>query len=164
MPAQVGITGGAELRYVAGRLRKAAARDLSRELRAAQRSAVRPLQGEIRASAAAMLPKRGGYAAIMARGIRVSTSVGLRAGTLRARVYAVGKKEHRDVLAVNAGRLRHPVFGRTRFSRGKPVANPWKVTSVPRGFVDRPVDRLADRILDDSAAGVERMLQSIART
>ena len=161
MAVQLGITGGAELRYVAGRLRKAAARDLTRELRAGQRAAVRPLEKEIKASAAASLPKRGGYAVTMSRAVRVTSRVGLRAGSLSARIYARGRKELRDVVAVNNGILRHPVYGVWRKSTSSRSNPP---TRVRPGFVDRPVDKLMDRVLDESAQAVERVLESIARS
>lgn len=145
------ISGGPELRYVAGKLRKAAARDLTRELRQGQRTAFRPLQKEIKVEAAATLP--GAYAAVMARAVRVSVTV--RPKGLSARVYGRGRKELRDVRAVNDGILRHPLYGQRAH---------WFTTRVRRGFVDRPWERTADRVLDESADAVERVLQEIART
>jgi hypothetical protein len=150
----VPVTGSVELRHVAALLRNAHAVDLEKELKQSQRAAVRPLSREIKAEALATLPGRGGYGATMSRAIRVTTSVGLGRGTLTARVYASGKVEHRDVAAVNAGRIRHPLFGRRKY---------WYVTSVASGFVDRPVARLIDRVRDEAAAGVDRVLQKIAR-
>jgi hypothetical protein len=146
------VRGGAELRYVAGRLRKAAARDLTRELRAGQRSALRPLQREIKVEAAATLP--GGYGPLMAKAVRVSLRRGGGA-VFVARVYARGRAELRDVRAVNGGTLRHPLFG----NRGH-----WYTTRVRPGFVDRPADRVMDRVLDECAEAVERVLTSIARS
>lgn len=134
-------------------LRKAAAKDLTLEMRKAQREAGKPLQAEIRVSAAALLPKRGGYARTMARQVRVSTHAG-RPGTLTVRVWARGKVEHRDVKTIDAGRLRHPVWGNRRN---------WSTTNVPPGFVTRTVDRLADRVLDKATEGVERVMMQIAR-
>ena len=154
MPASLSMTSGAELRYVAGLLRKAAARDLTRELRKGQRQAFKPLQPEIKAEALATLPKRGGYAATMAKAVKVTVTTGVGRNALTARVYARGKVEHRDVVAVNAGRLRHPVFGHRKT---------WKLTRVRPGFVDRPVDKLSDQILKESADAAERVLDSIAR-
>ena len=145
----------AELRYAAGQLRKAAARDLTRELRKGQRAAFRPLQKEIKAEAAATLPKRGGYNSVMARSVKVSVTTGTGRTALTARVYATGKVEHRDVAAVNAGRLRHKVFGVWRRKVGPTLVRP--------GFVDRPVDRLSDQVLKESADAVERVLDQIAR-
>ena len=148
------VTGSAELRHVAALLRKAHAVDLEKELKASQRAAVRPLSREIKAEAALLLPKRGGYAGTMSRAIRVTTSVGLGRGTLTARIFARGKKELRDVAAVNAGRIRHPLFGQRSH---------WYVTSAVPGFVDRPVARLIDRVRDEALDGVDRVLQKIAR-
>lgn len=154
MPASLTMSSGAELRYVAGLLRKAAARDLTRELRKGQRAAFKPLQKEIKAEALATLPKRGQYNAVMSKAVKVSVTTGTGRNALIARVYARGKTENRDVVAVNAGRLRHPVFGhRSR----------WKTTTVRSGFVDRPADRLADQVLRESADAVERVLDQIAR-
>lgn len=153
--ATAGITGGAELRYVAGRLRKAAARDLSRELRAGQRKAVRPLQPAVRSSALAVLPKRGAYNATMARSVKVSTRIGITAGTVSVRVYATGKTDLRDLVAVNNGILRHPLFGDRKR---------WHLTRVPRGFVDKPFDALQERIVAESNDAIGRVLESIARS
>ena len=165
MPAVVGITGGAELRYVAGKLRKAAARDLTRELRSGQRAAFRPLQKEIKAEAAATLPKSGGYAGVMSRAVKVSVRTGVGKNALTARVYARGKAEARDVVAVNDGILRHKLFGKATYrSRLGELKSGWSTTKVRRGFVDRPADRLADRVLSESADAVERVLQKIARS
>lgn len=144
---------GAEMRHVAGNLRKAAARDLNKELRGAQRKAAKPLQAEIKTEAAASLPKRGGYAAVMSKAVKVSPTQ--RGATLRLRVHARGKVEPRDVRAVNDGILRHPHYGdRLR----------WFVTRVRPGFVDRPADELVDRVLAESADAAARVLAQIART
>jgi hypothetical protein len=146
------VTGGAELRYVAGRLRKAAARDLTRELRAGQRQAFRPLEPEIKLEAAATLP--GAYGPLMARAVKVSLRRSAGA-VYAARIYARGRAAKRDVRAVNAGTLRHPLFGnRTR----------WFTTRVRRGFVDRPADRVMDRVLEESAQAAQKVLTSIARS
>lgn len=155
MVASVSMSSGVELRYVAGLLRKAAARDLTRELRKGQRAAVRPLQKEIKTEALATLPKRGGYNATMSKAVKVSTTTGTGRNAMTVRVYARGKVENRDVVQVNRGILRHPVFGVWR----KKVPP----TRVRPGFVDRPVDKLADQILKESADAAERVLKSIAR-
>lgn len=155
MVASVSLHGGAELRYVAGKLRKAAARDLTRELRSGQRTAFRPLEKEIRAEAALTLPHRGGYAAILARTTKVSVRTGVGKTALTARIYARGRTELRDVAAVNRGLLRHTRFGDRRH---------WYPQKVRAGYVDRPADRLADRVLRESADAAERVLQKIARS
>ncbi len=155
MPVALSMDGlsGVELRYVAGQLRKAAAKDLKDELRKAQRKALAPLQKEIKAEALAILPKRGHYNVVMSKAVKVSI---LGAGTsrLQARVYAVGKAEQRDVAQVNAGILRHPLFGKRKS---------WHTTRVKRGFVDNAFDRVADRMLEEAGQAVQLIIDKIAR-
>lgn len=154
MPVGLGVSGGAELRYVAGQLRKAVARDLTLQLRKGQRRAFAPLEREIKAEAAATLPSA--YAAVMSKAVKVSVSTKLRGGAvISARVYAKGKKEERDVRSINNGVLRHPLFGNR--SKGN-----WHNTRVRKGFVDRPADSLADRVLSESAEAVGKVLREIA--
>lgn len=141
------------MRRVAYLMRQAAIRQLRRELNAATRIAVRPLEREIKASAARMLPKRGGYAGIMSRAVKVTTH--RRGMDFYAIIYARGKKDLRDVRAVDLGRLKHPVFGRWRH-RVPP-------TLVPRGFVMIPVRKLEDRIVSENLDALQRIVIEIAR-
>lgn len=152
--ASIGGTSAAELRYLAGKFRKAAARDLTRVLKRAQRNAVKPLEKEIKAEALSTLPKRGGYNVTMSKAVKVSTSGGTPGRPLIVRIYGRGKAEERDVAAINAGRLRHPLFRH----RGH-----WYTTTVRPGFVDRPVDKLADQVLDNSGQEIKALLEEIAR-
>ncbi len=146
------MTGGPELRYVAGLLRKAAVKDLKAELRKGQRKAFTPLQKEIKLEAAAALP--GMYAGVMAKAVKVSVRTGFARTVFTVRIYARGKVELRDVRSINAGRIRHPLFGNRRR---------WYTTQVRPGFVDRPVDRNWDRVVDESADAVGRVLLQIAK-
>ena len=153
--ARLDVYTDAELRRLAFMLRKADAKDLREELRKGQREAFRPLQKKVKENAAAMLPKRGGYNAVMARAVKVTVLTKLQGDiSVVAHVYASGRKEHRDVAAVNAGRLRHPLFGRRRH---------WFTTTVAPRFVHRAVDELPDEVLDKSAEAAERVLEAIAR-
>lgn len=157
MPVVAGVSGtsAAELRYLAAKFEKAAKVDLSRALAKARRDAVKPLQKEVKAEAAATLPKRGGYNATMARAVKVSVlAAGNEGRPMTVKVYARGKGEERDVQKVNSGVLRHPFFGKR--SR-------WYTTAVRPGFVDRPLKRLADQILENSGQEIEAMLKEIAR-
>lgn len=134
-------------------IRQARIRTLRRELEGAQRRAVRPLQREIRQSALRMLPKRGRYAGIMAGAIRVSTR---RAGLkLYVVIYARGKAEFRDVRRVDAGFLRHPVFGHRR--------RKWATTGVPPGFVMIPVRKMQHEIVKESLDALQHTIVEIAR-
>lgn len=134
-------------------IRQARIRVLKRELAGAQRRAFRPLEREIKASALRMLPKRGGYARIMAAAVKVSTRhVGLRYYVV---IYARGRNELRDVRKVNAGFLRHPVFGHRR--------RKWATTGVPPGFVMIPVRKLGDQLAQESLDALQRTIVEIAR-
>lgn len=157
------ITGSTELRYVAGQLRKAAASELRKELAKAQRRTFAPLQLEIKAQAIVSLPHRGGYAGVMARAVKVSVRQNIARRELVAVVYARGRGQQRDVRRVNRGELRHPVFGRDRLTRKGVQLNPWAVTAVPPGFVDRPVRRLEDRLARESLDALHRVAVEIAR-
>lgn len=155
MPS-VGLDSSVELRRVAASLRKAEYRDLAQELRKSQRQALKPLQPEIKAEALASLPKRGGYNRIMARSVKVTVLTRLSGGpVVRAHIYASGKREHRDVAAVNAGRLRHPLFGNRRH---------WYETGVAPGLVWRAVGRVEDSVVRESADAIERVLVTVARS
>jgi hypothetical protein len=156
MPVSANLTGtsGAELRYLAAKFRKAAARDLTRVLKRAQRNAVKPLQREIKEEALATLPKRGGYNALMSRAVKVSVTGGTPGKKLIVRIYARGRTEERDVAKVNAGILRHPFYGKR--SR-------WYTTTVPRGFVDRPIDNVPELLEHLASDEIKVLLEEIAR-
>lgn len=148
-----GVKGADKLRKLARDLRAAADRDLSRKLRAGISRTVKPF-GEAVKAETATLPS--GYAPVLGRALRVRASTRTRgAGAgVRIVVSAKGKVEDRDVAAVNAGALRHPLFGRRRR---------WYTTAVTPGFVDRPVERLGDdvrreveKVVDDIADQIER--------
>lgn len=159
------ITGSAELRYVAGKLRKAAAIDLRKELAKAQRKTFEPLEREIKAQAIVSLPHTGGYAGVMARAVKVGIRQNIARRELVAVVSARSVKQLRDVRAINRGELRHPVFGRWRPLKqaGARQRNPWVLQKVPPGFVTRPADRLGDRLARESLDALHRVAVEIAR-
>lgn len=144
-----GTTGAAELRYVARLVEKIRVRDLKLELSRAQRQAFAPLLPAIKAEAAT-LPS--GYAPTMARTVRLS--VRRRGLTTTAEVYARGRRKERDVRSVDAGELRHPLYGNR---------DHWFVTRVRSGFVDRPVKNLGERIATESLDALERVGNEIVR-
>jgi hypothetical protein len=55
---------------------------------------------------------------------------------------------------VDAGTLRHPLYGNRRR---------WFTTRVRAGFVDRPVKDLSRRIADESLDALERIGREITR-
>lgn len=150
---EVDITGGAQLRRLAMALRKAAASELRKEMRAAQRKAFAGLRDAIATRAAASLPS--GYGPTMARSVRVTIRTYFSGPTaVRAVVYAKGRRQHRDVRRINAGALRHPVFGNRAV---------WSSTRVRPGFASDAAKDLPDEVLAASAEAIERVLQRLGR-
>lgn len=99
----------------------------------------------------AKMPRRGGYAALLTRAIRVRvrTDTGFTTAGVTIRTYADGQQQRRDIPALNKGRLRHPVHGHRRRS--------WVTQRVEPGFWDDAMDSTSDdahtrvrRVLDDT--------------
>jgi hypothetical protein len=141
------VGGRAELRHVQGILLDAGS-DLKKRLLAETRKAMPPTERQIRV-ATGRLPT--GYIATMARAVKVKTRVTSGVDSVRAkvRVTALGRAQKRDVNRIDAGRLRHPLFGnRLR----------WYTTTVTPRFVRDPIDLLGKRIGD----GAERAANDVA--
>lgn len=148
-----GVRGTLRLRQVARLLREAKP-ELRKELSAGIRRPLKPFTAEVRKEVPGSVPSR--YAGVLAPLIRTSFSTGLRGGGLgyTFEVYAKGRKEDRDVRAVNAGRLRHPLFGSREW---------WIDQRVRGGFVDRPVDKLGQQIAKEVDAAVEKVAAKIEK-
>lgn len=112
---------------------KAAGSDLRKGIPKAMREAAKPMTADIRASAAEVLPHRGGLAARIAK-------ISVRVSTRRDGVRLVGRRTKSgglvDVAALNAGRARHLVYGH----------KPWVSQSITPGFWDKGVDKNIDEI------------------
>lgn len=155
MPLAMRIEGSAQLRKAAAEFRKAEKVDMRRELRKAVKATFVGLEPAVKKSAAASLPKAGGYAVIMSRAVKVTVKVRTTGDVgATARIHARGRAELRDVRSINAGRLRHPVFGNRKN---------WTTTNVRPGFVDRPVDDIPDKALRETADAVDRVIRDLAR-
>lgn len=158
------VGGREELRHVQTLLTVRAPAELQQNLLTGTRSALRPLDADVKAEAGEVLPHRGGYAALMAKAAKATYRV-TAGSTIRARVKvsAKGKAEERDVHRLNLGQLRHPVFGRFRMTSKGWQANPWRVNRITPGLVDRPVDRARDRLVDNAKEAAERFRQTILK-
>lgn len=76
--------------------------------------------------------------------------------------YARGKTMRRDIVAINAGRLRHPVYGRfRRLKDGSRQANPWVEQRIRPGLVDEPARRAMPRAVKKIEDAVTRVVQQI---
>lgn len=152
MATRVKVTGQAELRKLAARIRQAERVEVEAEVRKGQREAFAGLEPAVKSSALATLPS--GYRKTMAAAVSVSirTSFG-RGATVKAVVFSSDGK-NRDIRTINKGRLKHPLFGdRTR----------WHTTTVRPGFVDRAVAALPQRAYDESAEAIDTVLKRLSR-
>jgi len=158
MPRVV-VEGGAELKRVAAKLRKVEAVELAEKTRKAQREAIKPTEEDIKAEAAGTLPS--GYGHIMAKSVKVNTSLRKAQAVFLVKIKAKGKAEERDLREVNKGILRHPLFGKRKpTKKNKKV---WFITQVKPGFVDRPINRTISRVVDSTSHAISAVLQEIVR-
>lgn len=169
MGLEVTVTGGADLAGVRRALRELGATGLGREMSRGISRAVLPLRQQIRAEAVRKMPS--GYGPLLSKSLRFrqSTRTGRRDAQVTERVYGDGQRERRDVIRLDQGVLRHPVFGRTRplkrHARWRATSkrNPWVAQKVDAGFVAEPVERLRPEIsramqsvLDEVAAKLRK--------
>lgn len=178
MGMEVHITGGRDLYAVSHALKKVGNQGLGKQMGKALQAAGKPLRADIRKSAETLLPHSGGYAALMSKSLRFRQGLKTARTTARVelKVWAAGPRQERDVRAVNAGRLRHPVHGKRRYIKwrtrpdgtrvripdpGEPRLNPWVAQKVKPGFVDRPVDRIGPEITRQMAAVADYVADQI---
>ena len=143
MSLEFRIEGAATLHKVAARIRAEGKKDLAREMGNALSRAADPVKTSIRSEAERTMPKHGGYAAVFSKSLkfRLERRNGAQQATAQLITYASGASERRDIVALNRGKLRHPVFGRgRRLSNGSHRTNPWAVTSIRAGFHKRGTD------------------------
>lgn len=146
MALDVEILGSAELKRLAAQIKATGDKGLGTELGKAMREAGKPVERSIRAEYKG-LPASGGYAGVFSKSLRFRTSLrtAARSASFRLLTFADGTHERRDINKLEAGQLRHPVFGRSRAGRkGERIANPWAVTTVRGGFHKRGTDHAAD--------------------
>lgn len=165
MALEVSIKGAVTFHQVAARMRAEGHKDLSRQMATAISKAVEPVKVAIAAEADKVMPSEGGYRELIANSLkhRQSRRMGGQRAQIIVATYADGTKERRDVVALNKGNLRHPVFGRSYKLRtgnraGTIRRNPWALTRIPSGFHDRGVAGALDgaqreliRVVEDFA-------------
>lgn len=160
---EVRINGAVQLRQVAAQIKAAGDKGLAREMARALTKAVGPLDKAIEAEAHKTMPS--GYRDVLTASLRHrrSTRTAARTASVRLTTTGAGTREQRDLIALNAGKLRHPVYGRSRRIKrgprtGTAQPNPWSVTTIRAGFYDRGIEKAADTterelltVLDDFA-------------
>lgn len=104
----VQVRASRELAFVAARLKAAGDGGVHREVRRGLRNGARPVADAAHAAALERLPHAGGLNEWVADGLYgVRTNLGGAHPSVRV---VVSKKGH-DLKAIDAGKLRHPVFG-----------------------------------------------------
>lgn len=149
---EIKVSGSADLFSFAAALHHAGAKDLSAELGRGLRSAADIVVVEIKKPHGAYFP--GAYARTFDSDLSVKPEVRAVSAN-RITVVAVGKSgpKGRDVRALNAGRLRHPVFGRRR--------SPWVTQVVRPGWFSDPVERATPAALRAIDAAMGRVAAKI---
>lgn len=162
MTLEIEISGAAKLTAAAKQIKAVGNRGLGTKMRARLQEAVKPIQDDIRAEVNSVMPKSGGYRETLSRTLRFRTSIksSARSASVKLKTYAEGKAALRDIRTLDAaGKLRHPVYGRSRRTKFGVKKNPWAVTTIRPGFWTRPVNNAAPhvraalgKVLDDVIA------------
>lgn len=128
------VLGAKALRAAAASIKATGDKGLGREFAKALNNALDPVKQSITESASATMPS--GYAPTLTRSMkyRRSTRTDARQATVVLATYAEGKKERRDLPAMEDGILAHPVFNRRK--------TPWVQQKVRAGFFERGTDKV----------------------
>ena len=144
------VDAAAELEALAFRLRRAGDGELLREVTRAMRDAVVPVQNEIRAGLAPLLPNR--YAATLNADLRLGVNVRTNDRDPGVAVTGQARTKARKLRNLDEGRLTHPVFGNREEWRTQ------EEPSVQPGFFSGPAEAAGPRV----RAAIEQALADIA--
>lgn len=144
---EIHIEGAAKLHAVAKHLKELGDGKLRRELTKAIRDATKPAKDAVKASALSRLPKRGGFAALVASS-RVNTVIKTGSKSAGVQIKAVNAGD--NIRATDAGNVRHPTFGNR---------NAWRDQKVTPGWFTEPIEQEAPAV----QAAVMKALDDMAR-
>jgi hypothetical protein len=151
------IKGRVELRAVVTQLEIEAPAQLEKDLLAGTRKAVSGpvIKKDVQAAAIAKLPKRNGYAPLLAKSVKVDVrTTGGKIIRSNVQVTASGKRENRDLPSLNRGILRAPLFGNRRH---------WHAQRVAHGLIDEPFDLARDRAVANAQDAADAYVRAIGR-
>jgi len=131
------VRGADELAVLSKRLKDAGDKALRKELLTAIRVATKDTKAQIKASALAVLPKKGGLAARIAAS-KFTTTTRTTGGSVGIKITA---KNIHSINGMHNGRLRHRVYGGTK----------WVSQTVPVGWFSKPVEASAPKARDEIA-------------
>jgi hypothetical protein len=146
------IEGLEDLQRVADALKEAGDKDLQNKVSAALRNQAKPLGLLVLRTGAAEMPHRGGLSGRVSGMGRVGVS-----SALKGRVSAVSvilRNKGVDLKSMDAGVLRHPVFGNR---------SAWVRQSVPSGAFSRAFDAEALVVQRAATKAAQDVLDDVAR-
>jgi hypothetical protein len=157
------VTGQKDLYRLAHNLHTAGQKSLKRELDKASRKAGDVIAKEVKDHTEDYIPAN--FERRFDTALETKVEVRLLASRRITIVFwARGKTVNRDIKAINAGRLRHPVYGRfRRLKDGTRQANPWVAQSVRPGLVDEPARRALPKARQQIEDAIDRVSQQIVR-
>lgn len=149
---EIRIEGIEKLEKLGRDLKEAGDKELRREMLKTGQAIGKPVKENIRKHALSDLPRKGGLNVWVAKNAKTQTQVRLSGRNLGVR-FRTKFKGSSDVAAINAGEVRHPLFGNK---------DHWYATKVTPGFAYRALDELAPEVrkqflalVDDIAAKLE---------
>jgi hypothetical protein len=154
MGLRIQVKGAQELRALARQCRDAGRRDLVRRLYRGFQRAVRPFEQEVRSELPEHTP--GEYTGTLNESLRIRASVKTVGKGVGVTIVgtALGRSRERDLPAVDAGLLRHKLFGHP----------PWFSQAVlPGFFTGPPADRLIRRVEDEIARVLDDVADELER-
>lgn len=156
MPAEIVVEGAEKLYKLGAQLKEIGDKELRRDLFAGVRRATVPITEAAKASARAVLPKRGGLNEVVASS-KFGTRTRVTGNSVGVRIVAEKKKDggkKSDLEAIDRGTLRHPVYGHRKT---------WVLQNITPGWFSKPAQGAAPMVrlqvvavLDDVARRIER--------
>ena len=168
MSASFEVTGYPELSALGKRLKDAGSKDLPRELRKGLKDSAKHVEAAVRRDVDDYLP--AGYEDVFKAAMHFTTEVRLGRGyRVTVNLRAKGAKGNdRQVTKLEAGELRHPVYGRWRARRGRnrgrhATRNPWAVQRIRAHFFTEPAKRVAPAVRGELQQAMHRVAEKIVK-
>jgi hypothetical protein len=149
-------------------LHEAGQKDLKRELDKASREAGNVIVDAVRADTDKYIPRdfEKSFKASLEAKVEVRLIQGRR---ISAVFWAMGKSYRRKIEEMNAGTLRHPVFGRSRrlkrhwIHKATSQLNEWVDQPIRPGLVDEPARAAMPKAVEKIEDAVHRVVDKIGR-
>jgi hypothetical protein len=140
---------GDQLLALERKLERLAGGELKRTVMDAIAKEIEPLPDAVRKSALDILPKRGGLNRVVAGQVVTEQKT-----PNSVKVFMVGKKRMRELLRLDRGLVRHPVYADPAKTRKQWK---WVNQAVPQRFWSRPVKQREDAIKAAVRAAVDEL-------